>query len=101
MRIAKSLSSASNKSQITIRKQFPIKLACARTMHRTRGLTLDKLAFDPTGIKKHGLVYTTLSRVKSIESLYLLNELTHKKFHVKQKEVDAMNRLTTNALWRL
>lgn len=50
LRIAKSLAMSHNKLQITIRKQFPIQLSCARTIHRTQGLTLDQLAFDPTGV---------------------------------------------------
>ena len=52
-------------------------------------------------ITTHGLVYTTLSRVKINESFYLLNELNHRNIHVKQKLVDEINRLTTNALSRL
>jgi hypothetical protein len=35
---------------LKIQKQFPIQLACARTIKRSQGLTLDNVAFDPTGI---------------------------------------------------
>ncbi len=76
LRIAKPNAIIRNKSQVTIRKQFPIQLACARTIHRTQGLTLNGLAFDPTGVTRHGLVYTTLSRVKTIDSLFLLKQLS-------------------------
>ena len=62
-----------------------MQLACARTIHGTQGLTLNGLAFDPTRVTRHGLMYTTLSRVKSIESVYLHNELTHKNFYVNLK----------------
>ena len=86
-----------NKSQTTIWKQFPIQLACARAIHRTQGLTLSGLAFDPTGVTWHRLLYTTLSRVKSIDSLYFLNELFQKNFHVANKVLDEMSGLTTNA----
>ena len=71
--------------KLQLENNFWIQLASARTIHRTQGITTDKLAFDPTGITTHGLVYTALSRVKSIESVYLLNEFTHKNFHVKQR----------------
>lgn len=54
-----------------IREQFLVQLACACTIHRSQGLMMDRLAFDPHGIKQHGLVYTTLSRVRNIKSLYL------------------------------
>lgn len=101
LRIAKPLAMSNNKLEMTIRKQFPIQLACARTIHRTQGLTLDKLAFDPTGMTQHGLVYTALSRVKTIDSLYLLSKLSHKNFHVKDKVLNEMTRLTTIATWEL
>ena len=78
---------------VKIQKLFPIQLASARTIHRSQGLTLGNVSFYPSGIQKHGLVYTTLSRVKNIESLYLLNSLTHKKFRVKQKFDIEMQRL--------
>ena len=66
-----------NKRNI-MRAQFPIQLACARTIHRAQGLTMDRLAFDPKGIRRHGLIYTALSRVKYINCLYLLNKLDEK-----------------------
>jgi hypothetical protein len=45
--------------------QFPTQLVVAQTIHRSQGLTLDCLTFDMTGVTKHGLRYTTLSRVFS------------------------------------
>jgi hypothetical protein len=97
--IAKPISMIAKTGQVKIQKQFPIQLACARTMHRSQGLTLDSVAFDPTGIQKHGLVYTTLSHVKNIESLYFLNALTHENFRVKQKVDIEMQRLHSSAKW--
>jgi len=44
--------------------QFPIQLAIARTIHHLQGLTLDRLAFDPTSVTKHGLRYIALSTVQ-------------------------------------
>jgi exonuclease III len=101
LRIAKPMSLTSNTTQLKIRKQFPIQLACARTIHRSQGLTLDNVAFDPTGIRIHGLVYTALSRVRNIESLYLLNPLTKNNFKVKQKVDIEMQRLRSSAKWNL
>jgi hypothetical protein len=49
-----------NPSHIIIRIQFPIQLAATHTIHRAQGLTLDHLTFNPNGITKHGLIYTTL-----------------------------------------
>jgi exonuclease III len=101
LRIEKPLSTTKNPTHLKIRKQFPIKLACARTIHRSQGLTLDSVAFDPAGIRIHGLVYTALSRVRNIESLYLLNPLKMDNFKVKQKIDTEMQRLRTIAKWNL
>ena len=84
-----------------IQKQFLIKLACVRTVQRLQGLTLDSVAFDPAGIQIHGLVYTTLSRVRSIDSLYLLSALTKDNFKFKHKVDIEMQRLRTTAKWHL
>jgi hypothetical protein len=85
LRITKPISMIKKNKSGEDPKNIPIQLACARTVHMSQGLTLDSVAFDPSGIRKHGLVFTTLSRVKNMESLYLLNPLTHKNFRVKQK----------------
>ena len=84
-RVAKPLPCARGNTQTTIRKQFPIQLACVRTIHRAQGLTLDRLAFNPINIRAHGLVYTTLSRVKSMDSLFLVHKLSQQNFSVNKK----------------
>ena len=78
-----------------------MQLACAITIHRTQGLTLEKMAFDPSGISQHGLIYTTLSRVRNINALYILQRLTTKNFNVNKKISDEMTRLETFASWKL
>lgn len=45
-------------------------------------MTLDRLAFDPRQVTKHGLIYTTLSKIRSNEQLYLLFPLCSRNFHV-------------------
>ena len=62
-----------------------IQLACARTFHRAQGLRMKKVVFNPKEIRKHGLLYTALSCVKYIESLYLLSILKEKKIHAYPK----------------
>ena len=93
LRIARPISIIEKTRHLKIRKQFPIQLACARTIHRSQGLTLDNVAFDPSGIRKHGLGYIALSRVRNIQSLYLLNALTKDNFRVKLKIASEMERL--------
>ena len=75
------------------RKQFLVQLACARTIYRSQGLTMNKLAFDPKQIEQHRLFYIALSRVKNIDSLYLITKLHHSNFFVSQKVVVVTQRL--------
>jgi hypothetical protein len=97
LRISKPILTSTKTGRLKIRKQFPIKLACARTIHRSQGLTLDSVAFDHAGIQIHGLVYTTLSRVRGIDSLYLSSALTKDNFKVKYKVDIEMQCLRTSA----
>ena len=51
--------------------------------------------------KKHGLVYMALLRVRNIQSLYLLNDLTKDNFRVKEKIAFEMEHLKKDAKWDL
>ena len=62
---------------------------------------MDKLAIDPIGIKQHGLIYTTLSRIRNVSSLYLLHELHPKFFVVSNKVKNEMQRLENITNWKL
>ncbi len=86
---------------IITRIQFPIQIAITRTIHRAHGLTLDHLAFDPSGITKHGLTYTILSRVHSKKHLYLLSPLSNKNFQVDTLVQEEMHCLKTIAQYKI
>jgi ATP-dependent DNA helicase PIF1 len=56
------------------RRQVPLILAYAQTIHKCQGATLDSAAIDlGSNMFEYGQGYVALSRVKSLDSLYILN----------------------------
>ena len=53
-------------------KQIPLKLAWAITIHKSQGMTIDKVAIDLTNTFTAGQGYVALSRVRSIDDISLV-----------------------------
>ena len=66
--------------------QFPMKLGYASTVHKSQGLTLDKVILRPDGFDQmHGLGYVALSRLTSLDGLTVFRNLRRTDFLTNPK----------------
>lgn len=66
------------------RLQFPFKLAWAISIHRSQGLTLDSAKIDISNVFCSGQSYVAISRVSSIDNIFI-SELNTKKIYANKK----------------
>lgn len=62
-----------NDRVVAERMQYPLKLAYGITIHKSQGMTLDKLVVDCSRIFERGQAYVAMSRVKTLDGLFLKN----------------------------
>ncbi|XP_071576363.1 uncharacterized protein [Temnothorax nylanderi] len=63
------------------RIQFPLSPACAMTIHKSQGGTFNEIVYNYHKSQDQQLVYVALSRVTSINGLYLTNNTDDYKFY--------------------
>ena len=79
------------------RQQFPLRPAAAKTVHRSQGTTVENIVLDLSGRAFPHIHYVALSRVKSLEGLYI-NNLNENQIKVDDKVVAEMSRLRSSRL---
>lgn len=53
--------------------QIPLKLAYALSIHKSQGMTLENAVIDLKNCFIHGQLYVALSRIKTLDGLYIIN----------------------------
>ncbi|KAL9977890.1 hypothetical protein ACROYT_G015348 [Oculina patagonica] len=80
-----------------MRRQFPLRAAAGKTIHRCQGDTLNEIVIEFPASRRDHMHYVGLSRVRNLSSLHIL-KLNEKKITVSEKVVTEMARLRKQAM---
>lgn len=74
--------------------QYPLRLAWAITIHKSQGLTFDKIMIDAAASFSSGQVYVALSRCTSLEGIVLLSPIPASAIYTNLHVVNAQGSLS-------
>ena len=97
----------SSKNDFLTAVQFPLKLAFACTAHKMQGSTVskpDQLVIDLASVREPAQAYVMMSRVQTIQQLFILNKLPREKIYpspIAMEELQRLHRVAVNEKRRL
>lgn len=74
--------------------QYPLRLAWAITIHKSQGLTFEKVMIDAGAAFSSGQVYVALSRCTSLEGIVLLSKIDANSLHSNENVIKGQRSLT-------
>ena len=74
--------------------QFPLRLAWAITIHKSQGLTFEKVMIDAGAAFSSGQVYVALSRCTSLEGIVLLSKIPSAAIYSNESVIKGQQTLT-------
>jgi hypothetical protein len=78
--------------------QYPIKLAWAITVHKSQGLTFERVVVDINNFAPPGLVYVALSRCTSINGLILKSPIQRQAINTDNRVIEFARNITPDTL---
>jgi len=74
--------------------QYPLRLAWAITIHKSQGLTFEKVMIDAGSSFSSGQVYVALSRCTSLEGIVLLSKISSATLFSNEQVIKVQQQLT-------